>query len=37
MVDDESVRARRLMLCSRALRVLETGLRVLGIEPLEKM
>ena len=37
MVDDESVRARRLMLCSRALRVMETGLRVLGIEPLEKM
>ncbi len=37
MVDDERVKARRLMLCSRALRVLEAGLRVLGIEPLEKM
>ena len=37
MVDDESVKARRLMLCSRTMRVLEAGLRVLGIEPLEKM
>lgn len=37
IVDDESVKARRLMLCSRTMRVLEAGLRVLGIEPLEKM
>ena len=37
IVDDESVKARRLMLCSRTMRVLEVGLRVLGIEPLEKM
>ena len=37
MVDDEAVKARRLMLCSRTLRILETGLRLLGIEPLEKM
>lgn len=37
IVDDESVKARRLMLCTRTMRVLEVGLRVLGIEPLEKM
>ena len=37
IVDDESVKARRLMLCSRTMHVLEAGLRVLGIEPLEKM
>lgn len=37
IVDDEAVMARRLMLCSRTMRVLETGLRLLAIEPLEKM
>ena len=37
IVDDKSVMARRLMLCSRTMRVLEAGLRLLGIEPLEKM
>ena len=37
IVDDRSVMARRLMLCSRTMRVLETGLRLLAIEPLEKM
>lgn len=35
--DDERAMERRLMLCSRTLGVLETGLRLLGIEPLEKM
>ena len=37
IVDDKAVMARRLMLCSRTMRVLEAGLRLLGIEPLEKM
>ena len=37
IVDDKSIMARRLMLCSRTLRVLESGLRLLGIEPLQKM
>ncbi len=35
--DDKQAMERRLMLCSRTLGVLETGLRLLGIEPLEKM
>ena len=29
--------AKRLMLCARTLRILETGLKMLAIEPLEKM
>lgn len=37
IVDDAATRARRLMLCARTFRVMETGLRLLGIEPLEKM
>ncbi len=37
ILDDKPVMARRLMLCARVLSVLETGLRLLGIEPLEKM
>lgn len=37
IVDDEGTKQRRLMLCARTLRVLETGLRLLGIEPLQKM
>ena len=37
IVDDEGVKQRRLMLCARTLRILETGLRLLGIEPLQKM
>ena len=37
ITDDKAVMARRLMLCSRTLRILETGLRLLGIEPLTKM
>ena len=37
MVDEPAVKARRLLLCSRTLTVLETGLSLLGIETLEKM
>ena len=37
IVDDEAVMAKRLMLCARTLRVLETGLKMLAITPLEKM
>ena len=37
IVEDASVKARRLMLCARTLGVLETGLRLLAIEPLKKM
>jgi arginyl-tRNA synthetase len=29
--------ARRLMLCARTCAVMETGLRLLGIEPVERM
>ncbi len=37
MVEDAGVRARRLLLCARTLDILRTGLRILGIRPLEKM
>lgn len=37
MVDDSAVRALRLRLCARTCIILETGLRLLGIEPLERM
>ena len=37
IVDEEPVRQRRLMLCARTLNVLEAGLRLLGIDPLQKM
>jgi len=37
MVDEAPVKARRLMLCSRTLAVLETGLRLLGLDTLERM
>lgn len=37
MVEDGGQRARRLMLCARTLEILETGLRLLAIEPLKKM
>lgn len=37
IVDDPAVRARRLLLCARTLLVLETGLRLLGLRPLERM
>jgi len=37
LVDDPAVKARRLMLCARTAAIMETGLRLLGIEPLERM
>jgi len=37
MVDDPGTKGRRLMLCSRTLLFLETGLHLLGIRTLEKM
>ncbi len=37
LVDDPAVRARRLALCARTSALLESGLRLLGIEPLERM
>lgn len=36
-VDQPDVRARRLMLCSRTCSILETGLRLLAIEPVQRM
>ena len=37
LVDDPSVRARRLLLCARTLLVLETGLQLLGLRTLTRM
>ncbi len=37
LVDDPAVRARRLLLCSRTLLVLETGLTLLGLRTLTRM
>ncbi|MGF1448817.1 MAG: arginine--tRNA ligase [Opitutales bacterium] len=37
IVEEAPVKARRLMLCARTLRVLETGLHLLGLETLERM
>jgi arginyl-tRNA synthetase len=37
MVEDEAVKARRLILCARTRTVLKTGLELLGIKPLERM
>ena len=37
IVDDAPVRARRLLLCARALLILETGLQLLGLRTLERM
>jgi arginyl-tRNA synthetase len=37
LVDDPPVRERRLLLCSRTLVVLQTGLHLLGLETLERM
>ena len=37
LVEDPAVRARRLALCARTSSLLESGLRLLGIEPLERM
>ncbi len=37
IVDAPDVRARRLVLCRRTLVILETGLQLLGIQPLKRM
>lgn len=37
IVEDKAVMAKRLMLCARTMEILETGLRLLAIEPLQKM
>ncbi|MBL4575035.1 MAG: arginine--tRNA ligase [Opitutaceae bacterium] len=37
LVDDDSIKARRLLLCHRTLLILETGLHLLGIRTLKKM
>lgn len=37
IVDDPAVKARRLLLCSRTLLVLETGLQLLGLRTLTRM
>jgi arginyl-tRNA synthetase len=37
LVDEADVRARRLLLCRRTLLILETGLTLLGIQPLKRM
>ena len=37
IANDESIRSRRLLLCTRTLRVLETGLHLLGLKTLERM
>lgn len=37
MVDNEAVKARRLILCARTRTVLKTGLELLGITPLKRM
>ncbi len=37
LVDDPVVRARRLLLCARALLVLETGLHLLGLRTLQRL
>lgn len=37
MVDDPATRARRLLLCARTRSTLMTGLKLLGIQPLDRM
>jgi arginyl-tRNA synthetase len=37
MIDDAPVRGRRLLLCARALTVLEAGLQLLGLRTLQRM
>jgi len=37
IVEEPATRARRLMLCSRTLLILQTGLNLLGLETLERM
>ena len=36
-IDNQAVKARRLLLCARTRTVLRTGLELLGIKPLERM
>ncbi len=37
IVDDPAIRARRILLCSRTLLILETGLHLLGLRTLQRM
>ena len=37
LVDDRAIRARRLLLCSRTVLILETGLHLLGLRTLTRM
>lgn len=37
LVDEDAIKARRLLLCARTRTVLQTGLELLGIQPLERM
>ncbi|MFO7724502.1 MAG: arginine--tRNA ligase [Oceanipulchritudo sp.] len=37
LVEEEAVRQRRLLLCSRTLVIMKTGLHLLGLETLERM
>ena len=37
LVEEENVRQRRLLLCSRTLVIMKTGLHLLGLETLERM
>lgn len=37
MVEDEAIKARRLILCARTRTILKTGLELLGLKPLERM
>jgi len=37
IVEEENIRQRRLLLCSRTLTVMETGLHLLGLETLKRM
>ncbi|NDV62570.1 arginine--tRNA ligase [Puniceicoccales bacterium CK1056] len=37
IVEEEDVRARRLLLCARTLTIMETGLHLLGLETLQRM
>jgi arginyl-tRNA synthetase len=37
IVDDPTIRARRILLCSRTLLILETGLHLLGLRTLQRM
>ena len=37
MVEDEKIRSNRLLLCSRTILFLKTGMDILGIETLQEM